>query len=133
MKFGELKSIGHNIADSLASGISLLVGEYDIYVFEEAAAAPEGQITVDLLSGTTSGSAVSPDLARIAQRFPAALAELCQRHGCAVTQFQALSARYGTDPVHGRHYSVTVTAKDGRSSTDQYIGVPGQRPKHLAR
>jgi hypothetical protein len=26
MKFAELRSIGHNIADSLASGISLLIG-----------------------------------------------------------------------------------------------------------
>ena len=56
MKFNELKSIGHNIADSLASGIGLLTGDYDFDVFGEAAGSPEGFILVDLLTGTWAGA-----------------------------------------------------------------------------
>ena len=36
MKFDELRSIGHNIADSLASGIGLLIGYYQMDIFGEA-------------------------------------------------------------------------------------------------
>jgi hypothetical protein len=42
MKFGELKSIGHNIADSLASGIGLMIGVYEMDIFGEAANSHEG-------------------------------------------------------------------------------------------
>jgi hypothetical protein len=47
MKFGTLKSIGHNIAESLASGIGMMIGVYEMDVFGEAAAAPQGYIEVD--------------------------------------------------------------------------------------
>jgi hypothetical protein len=55
MKFDELRSIGHNIADSLASGIGLLIGFYDMNIFHEAHRSREGFITVDFLTGKTSG------------------------------------------------------------------------------
>lgn len=42
MKFDTLRSIGHNIADSLGSGIGLLIGVYEMDVFGEAAGAPDG-------------------------------------------------------------------------------------------
>lgn len=54
MKFDELTSIGHNIADSLASGIGLLVGVYEMDVFGEARRSPEPCIVVDFVSGTVS-------------------------------------------------------------------------------
>ena len=40
MKFAVLTAIAHNLADSLASGCSLLAGFYDINVFADAALAP---------------------------------------------------------------------------------------------
>ncbi len=33
MKLGELKSLGHNIADSLASGVGVLIGVYVTDIF----------------------------------------------------------------------------------------------------
>lgn len=64
MKFGTLKSIGHNIADSLASGIGMMIGVYQMDVFGEAASGPEGYIEVDFLTGQASGAPLSPELAR---------------------------------------------------------------------
>ncbi len=52
MKFDELRSIGHNIADSLASGTGLLIGIYGTDIFGEASRSPERFITVDFLTGT---------------------------------------------------------------------------------
>jgi hypothetical protein len=59
MKFGTLISIGHNIADSLASGIGMMIGVYEMDVFSEAAATPEGFIEVDFLTGRSTGGNVS--------------------------------------------------------------------------
>jgi hypothetical protein len=49
MKHAELRSIVHNVADSLASGIGLMIGVYNSDTFGEAARSPSGLITVDFL------------------------------------------------------------------------------------
>jgi hypothetical protein len=54
MKFGTLKSIGHNVADSLASGVGLMIGVYEMDVFGEVTSTPEGFIEVDFLTGDTT-------------------------------------------------------------------------------
>jgi len=57
VKHSVLTSIGHNFADSLASGIGLMIGVYAMDVFGEAACSPEGFIEVDFLTGCDVGSA----------------------------------------------------------------------------
>jgi hypothetical protein len=135
MKFGTLKSIGHNIADSLASGIGLMVGVYEMDVFGEAATTPEGYIEVDFLAGEASAGQPSPDLARALKLYAQALPDLCKRHGVEVSAFRHLSARFSGRPMFER-FTVTVEDSQGRRSTDDYVGVPGKRPKvldHLGR
>ncbi len=131
MKFGELKSIGHNIADSLASGICLLIGYHEVDVFAEAADGPEGYIRVDFLAGTASGSPVSPSLARAIERYAKdALPDLCQRHGVPLAAFRELSVAYSTSGT-GRQFAVTVMDQGGKSETDIFFGVPGRRAKTM--
>jgi hypothetical protein len=55
VKFRHLESIAHNVADSLGSGIGMLVGRYEMDIFGEANRSPEGFIVVDFLTGTSSG------------------------------------------------------------------------------
>lgn len=127
MKFGELTSFGHNVADSLASGLCLMIGAYGVDVFGEAAASPKGHIIVDFVAGTATGSPISGELANAIKRFSELLPELARRHGLLAADICVLTARFGTDPVAGPHYVVTVEASDGRRSVDQYTGVPGKR------
>ena len=127
MKIGELTSFAHNVADSLASGICFMVGVYSVDIFREASSSPEGYIVVDFLTGSTSGSAISTDLKRTIRKFAELLPDLAKRHGFGLSEFKALSARFGTDPVAGRHFSVTVETSDGWRSVDQYAGIPGRR------
>lgn len=127
MKFGELKSIGHNISDSLASGIGLLIGHSSMDIFGEASGSPEGYISVDFLSGATKGGKPSADLATAIILYRNALPELCERHSVDVSAFRTLSARFGVDAVYGRHFTVTVEDQSGRRSVDRYLGVPGRR------
>lgn len=132
MKFGTLKSIGHNIADSLASGIGLMIGVYEMHVFAEAAATAEGFIEVDFLTGEASGGQPSEELARALKLYAQALPDLCKRHGVEVSDFHHLSARFSGRPRFER-FTVTVEDKHGRRSTDEYVGLPGKRPKFLDR
>ncbi len=126
MKFGELKSIGHNIADSLASGIGLMIGVYDTNIFAEAAKSPEGHITVDFLTGTTSGGRPSPSLAKAITLYAGVLEELCQSHGGSSDAFSELTVRFSRD-AKGKRFVVTVCDQNGRCSTDAYLGTPGKR------
>ena len=130
MKFADLRSIGHNIADSLAGGCSFLVGAYDLDIFGEAVRSPEGFITVDFLTGTSSGGATSPSLARSIARYPDALAKLCDRHGASPSAFRVLTARYSTDRS-GRRFVVTIEDEKMRRANDEYHGSPGARAKVL--
>lgn len=130
MKFGELKSIAHNIADSLGSGIGLMIGVYEVDIFGEAANSPEGYITVDFLSGATSGAEPSTSLAKAISLYSEALADLCRKHGTTSYVFRELKARFSLDS-HGRRFVVTVGDHEGRRSTDEYLGLPGRRVMEL--
>jgi hypothetical protein len=127
MKRGSLKSLGHNIADSFASGIGLMIGVYEMNVFAEASSASEGFINVDFLNASSSGGDASSGLRRAIGLYRDALPALCEKHGIDPRQIKTLEARYGTDPVYGPHFAVTVEDNGGRRSTDQYVGVPGKR------
>ena len=127
MKIGELTSFAHNVADSLASGICFMVGVLGVDVHGEAAASPIGHVTVDFLRGTSSGSPVSADLRFAIERYSQQLPELARRHGIDPDEIAVMTARFGTDPVAGAHFLVTVQTVDGRQSVDQYVGFPGRR------
>mgnify|MGYP001810228156 CR=1 FL=1 len=126
MRFGELKSIGHNIADSLASGVCLLIGLRQIDVFSEASGSAEKFILVDFLAGTTDGADPSKELASAVSLYRDALGDLCRRHGVEASAFKTLTARYGVDRVYGPYFTVTVEDQMGRRSVDHY-GVGGRR------
>lgn len=129
MKFGELKSIGHNIADSLGSGLCLLIGYYEVDVFAEAAGSPTGYIEVDFLTGTSSGSPTSPTLTKVIKLYRDALDPLCASHGTSPSAFAALTARFATDSRYGEHFVVTVEDQAGRRSIEKYLGIPGRKLK----
>jgi hypothetical protein len=127
VKIGKLTSFAHNAADSLASGICFMVGVLGVDIHGEAAASPVGHITVDFLKGTASGSPISLDLHLAIERYSQQLPELAARHGIDPAEIAVMTARFGTDPVAGTHFLVTVETADGRRSVDQYVGVPGRR------
>jgi len=125
MKFGEIRSIAHNIADSFASGIGLLIGVYEIHIFDEARRTPEGFIEVDFLNGVATAGKASPSLQRAISLYAQALPALCRKHGCTARAFQSLKARFWCDPL-GPRFEVSIEDHRGRCGTDQYVGLPGK-------
>jgi len=127
MKFNQLRSIGHNIADSLASGIGLPIGVYITDVFAEAKRqAGQDFIIVDFLSGTCASGTPSPSLARAIALYREALVDLCKLHRTSPSAFEKLTARYSIDAL-GKRFIVTVEDKNGHHADDEYVGVPGRR------
>jgi hypothetical protein len=133
MKHGILKAIGHNVADSLASGIGLMIGVYEMSVFAEAAGEEEGFVSVDFLKGSTTGRNVSASFRKAVELYGEALPRLCGKHSVDLSEFKALEVRYGTDAVYGPHFTVTVEGKTGKRSTEQYVGIPGRRLRRRRR
>ena len=130
MKHAVLTSVGHNIADSLASGIGLMIGVYEMDVFGEAARSAEGFIEVDFLQGATSGAAPSEALGRAIKLYSKALPELCRKHGVGVGDYERLTARYsGVWPSQA--IVVEVVDRAGRASRDTDLGRPAARPKSM--
>ena len=130
MKFDTLRSIGHNIADSLGSGIGLLIGVYEMDVFGEAAGAPDGTITVDFLLGTATGGTVSDTLAGAIAKYRDALGPFCAKHGASISDFRQLSARYS---MFNRERRIAVIVEDrfGHHCADEYVGIPARHVKAL--
>ena len=126
VKHAELRSIVHNVADSLASGIGLLIGHYEMDVFGEASRSPGGSLTVDFVRGRISEGIGSSSLAESVALYANALAKLCEEAGGSITELHEAKARYWSDPLR-RRFSVTIEDDRGRRSTTDYAGVPGQR------
>jgi hypothetical protein len=94
MKLGTLRSIAHNLADSLGSGIGILVGVYDVDVFAEAQRSPGGVISIDFLAARATRGKVSRTLARAITKYNRALPGLCAKHGASIEDFKTLTASY---------------------------------------
>ena len=127
MKFGELTSIVHNAADSLASGMGFMIGIYGIDIHGEAGRSPEGSITIDFLTGRVTEGQASESLVKAVQLYRTAFDELCVKHGVEPWSFKAATARFGTDAALGCWFETFVRDRNGRSSTDRYFGLESRR------
>lgn len=127
MKFADLKSVGHNIADSLGSGMGLMIGYGQLDIFGEAAATPEGFICVDFLAGSSTGGAASPSLTKAITLYRDALPGLCERQNVELETIDEMTARYEADALYQVRFTVTVADRSGRRSVDRYVGWPGKR------
>jgi hypothetical protein len=126
MKHDKLRSIGHNLADSIASGCSFLAGIHDLNVFAEAAKTPERFITFDFINGTTSCEKPSKAVASAAKLSRTAFLALCAKHKVPETEFFELTTTFSGIRLQSS-FIVTVEDRLGRRSVTEYMGLPGRR------
>ena len=126
MKHRQLQAIAHNLADSIASGCSLLIGSYVLDVFGDAARSEGGAVRIDFLNGKVVEGEASLELSDTVARAPEALARLCSGCGASPAAFRELTARFWSD-YSGKRFDVTVEDSAGRRSTNEYEGSPGRR------
>ncbi|WP_066656257.1 MULTISPECIES: hypothetical protein [unclassified Sphingomonas] len=130
MKHSELRAIVHNAADSLGSGIGLMIGHYEMDVYGDAQRSRGGAITVDFLLGEIVEGEPSASLVESVALYREAFVALCAKSGCSVTDFGEAKARFWSDSLH-RRFAVMVTDRAGRCSSTEYVGVPGRRVRIL--
>lgn len=130
MKHDHLCAIGHNVADSLASGLALVIGYHPVDVFAEAACSHDGLIEIDFLHGEVLRGDASDNLRLAALRFAEALPTFCSENGAVTSDFQALSVTFDGNALN-RRASLYVADQAGRSSVTEYAGVPLKRIRVL--
>lgn len=130
VKLNQLRSVAHNIADSLSSGMGFLIGAYSTDIYQEASLSADGRITVDFLRGIATGT-VSDSLAKAVALYRDALVGLCNKQGLSIELFQELSATYFTNDKGEECVIIHVQDNKGRSKHDTYVGSPLQRVKNL--
>jgi len=130
VKHDQLRAMAHNIADSLASGLCLMIGFREVDVFAEARRSPDRTLRVDFLNGTVSGVVPSRALKEAVSAFKTALPEICTGHRVPLAAVRQLSAEFHASGLI-RLVSVTVEDDKGRRSVDDYAGVPLKRIRVL--
>ena len=128
MKHDQLRNIAHNLADSLACGC-FIIGYASINMAAEADANTNGKIVVDFLTGEIVGVA-TPELRKVMVCFAEAVPGFCVKNGVEVLDFTALTAEYSAE-CSSLMCEITIVDQMGRSTTDQYVGIPLKRPKIL--
>ena len=97
---------------------------------DEEARIPGGEVIVDFMRGTVTGAPPSSEIARVVARFPAALPDLCAKHGIPVSAFHEMTARYWAISEQ-LQFVVTIVDQTGRTTKTEYGGYNGQRTKVL--
>ena len=135
MKHNQLHSVANNFADSLASGISLVIGHYDLDVFAVAEANGDRSVLVDFLTGAVKSEVHDRKLKEAVPLFQKAFPEFCGKHGVSASDFEAFVVRY-VAARNGCKYYVTIEDREGQRSSKEYTGIPGRRTEvldHLGR
>ena len=130
MKHNELCAIAHNVADSMASGLALIIGYHPVDVFGEAANSSDGLIEIDFLRGMVLRGVPSENLRLAALRFAERLPSFCHENGADISDFEALSVTFEAAPTENRA-KLYVADRTGRRSTTVYAGTPLKRLKVL--
>ena len=126
MRFGELKSIAHNFADSISSGIGLPIGTYGYDIFGEAQASPDGYIEIDFIASRIYGGETSRVLTEALREYKKWLPTLTAKHGAEVSDFTELTVRFAVDVVRGPYFTVSMSDTQGRSDKSTYSGYGGR-------
>ena len=79
------------------------------------------------MTGTTKSQAASAACRDALRKYSEALPALCAKHGVDPAAFRRLEAKYGTDRIYGRHFTVTVESCEGKTDVSRYIGMPGRK------
>ncbi len=128
MKHIRLHSVAHNFADSLAGGLSFVVPGHILqtYVFAEAAANNDQNLTIDFLTGQTTGAYPEGEIEDAALLFKTAFPGFCDKHGIDVQDFETCTVQFSSGSP-GNRYVITVKDKNGRSSAREYSALNGKR------
>ena len=123
VKHSAMRSIAHNLADSLSSGIGLLIGHYDLDIYGEAGQSGSGAIVADFIAGRVLNGDTSPSLTKAIYLYGEALNYLAAAHGGSREDFKELTVRFWSDQS-----GITLPLQLGtREAAGQLSNMPAGR------
>lgn len=125
MRFGTLRSIAHNLGDSISTGLGLPIGLDGYDIFEEAKNSSEGFLEIDFIAGAICGAMPSTVLSDALLQYTRWLHELAAIHGATLDDFSRLTLRFADSKPYGRHFVATIANQRGRSDGTVYDGAGG--------
>jgi hypothetical protein len=125
MRFGTLRSIAHNLGDSISTGLGLPIGFYGYDIFEEARNSAQGFIEIDFIDRAMRGAMPSAVLSDALLQYTRWLHALAAKHGATIDDFAHLTLRFADAGAYGRHFIATVADRRGRSDSTVYDGMGG--------
>ncbi|MDO5657918.1 MAG: hypothetical protein Q4G36_06310 [Paracoccus sp. (in: a-proteobacteria)] len=130
MKHDDIRSVAHSIADSLACGVSLMTGFYDLRVYEDAGRSESGILTIDLLNGIVVVGTPSSDLASAVMLIPKEFDRLSRSKGFERKDCRAALAVFHADLIMP-WFTLVIEDSSGRVAETDYQGVPARRVREL--
>jgi hypothetical protein len=127
MKQGVRRAIAHSLADSLASGCSFLLGNYE---FSVRAHMRNGRLAIDCLAPCMIEGRDGPELQQVMGAMPGALAKLCAGQHIDPKSFGELIVAFEQDLL-GMSATTRVAADGGETFVDTYVGTPLRRRRML--
>ncbi len=126
MKHGKLRSIAHNLADSLAGYVGLITGVYDLDLYKDAARSPDGELVIDLLNNKIISGKPSPNHIEAVSRLRPEFNRLCETEKVSRSSFCNAIARFHANKVR---YGFTIIVEDdnGKITETDYTGIPARR------
>ena len=126
MKRGQLRSIAHSLADSIAGGIRF----YELDFYGDSPESPDHKLSVDLINGCVIEGTPSPELRAAISRLSSHFDRLCQTAGISLDECRAANAYFYVTP---RRIGFTLAIEDqaGRLTEADYNGVPARRSLEL--
>lgn len=132
MKHDALRSAAHNIADSLASECSSYLGYREIKLWDAVDRQPAHSLLFDALTGEAIDAEIDADLRRDLADFSIFVGALLRDQSCNpedVTTLRIEFRRSSLEPLSRKEVRVTVAQRNGRQSTDIYLGAVLKRPR----
>jgi hypothetical protein len=130
VKHNALIGIVHNVAASLAGGVSFITGFYDLDIYGDAEKSEGAVLKLDLLLGKVVHGQPSENVRIAATRVPKELARLCQCAGGTMADLKRAEVTFSTrSGVPG--FTIRIEDQIGRASETDYHGLTSKRPMEI--
>jgi hypothetical protein len=130
MKQGQLHAIAHNLADSIASGCSLLLDVYGFSIGAQLAKSPTGRIVIDCLHPRLIEGELTNDMRELIAAIPYGLTRLCEDEHGTRDDFSELHLVFSAN--HLAMEVEIIVGGNGRAATSRlFTGRPLKRKRVL--
>ena len=133
MKKSHLRSVVHNLTDSLSSECSTFLGYAYSGLWEHIDRLPAQRLEVDLLTGVSTPP-VSTELQQHLKNFAHEVPKFLRGQHCDLSELSALRVEFRRSLMalpSRKEAIISIERTDGSKIVDRYVGDPLKRPQYL--